>query len=219
MKPSGAGPLSLLVLLVAAPAWAQFLEAMPADVVGTQSAELASNAETSEVAVTRGVAAGLDLGIVSPWPVVENEQPHTGANAFVIRRLLHAGSLHGGLGPSISLATSSTSRFDEAPDLTLALSGATKWFAWHANLGRERDWFSLARVEGPLAWRLRPALELRTQRFNADAVGIGALLQASDQIALDAGARITHEGSTTFGAGLTYLLPATNLVESTRSPK
>lgn len=207
--------LAGLVLSFATSASAQHLETTPATVVDSRSVEIGyralgtqADAAASEIGLVTGIAPAFDLGVVATPPLFA-----TGAQtdaALMVRHLLHAPSE----GPSLMLATGGgAARPLAAPPMILfAASYSTRAFAWHSNVGWDGEGFATTRVEGPLWWRLRPALELKQRALVLEGVGLGALMQVSDELSIDAGARFTEaELSPTFGLGVTYVLPSSEL--------
>lgn len=202
------------MLSLAPRALAQHLETTPAAVVDSQNAEISyralsteEGADASEIGFVSGIAPAFDLGVVAPRPMFATHQAQSSDAGVTLRHLLHAGSG----GPSLMLAASGSAArpLDGTPTLMLAASHATRAFAWHSNLGVDGEVFATTRVEGPLWWRIRPALELEQRGLMVEAMGVGTVMQVSDQLAIDAGARFTEAALTpTLGAGLTYVLPS-----------
>jgi hypothetical protein len=205
--------LSCVVFSVATNARAQHLETTPAAVVDSRTAEIAyrtltteGGADASELGFVSGVGPTFDLGVVAPRPIFATHQPQSSDAGLTLRHLLHGAND----GPSLLLAASGSAArpLGDTPTVLLAASHATRNFAWHANLGFEGEVVATTRVEGPQWWRFRPALELKQRALVVEALGVGALMQVSDRIAIDAGARFPEATlSPTFGAGLTYVLP------------
>jgi hypothetical protein len=204
-----------LVLSFASRAQAQHLETTPAAVVDSEDVEVAyrafsteEGADASEIGVVTGIAPAFDVGVVAPRPMFSTHQPQAPDAEIAFRRVLHGG----GEGPRFMLAAagSAAKPLGNAPSVTLAVSHVTRSLAWHSNVGHDGGLFATTRFEGPLWWRLRPAVEVRQEALAIEALGVGALMQLSDQLTIDAGARFSVTArAPTLGAGLTYVLPKT----------